>query len=259
MRRTCAVSLFVIALVAPIVAQPSDALRAQIDRIFKDHEYDTPRFGPARWLPDGSAYAVVERGAGEGSEIARYEAATGARSVLARTTLDIDDYAWAEDGRQLLVFTNTKKVWRQNTRGDYYVLDVAAAPPSRGAGATGTQKKLGGSAPESSLMFAKFSPDGTRVAYVRQNNLYVEHVATGKITQLTNDGTVPPGGAAWAPAMAGTIVNGTSDWVNEEELGIRDGFRWSPDGARIAYWQFNTSGVSTMTLINDTAEQYPKT
>jgi dipeptidyl-peptidase-4 len=225
-----------------------EQLRAQINRIFKDHAFDAPRFGPARWLPDGSAYAIVERSGG-GTEIARYDAASGARSVLTRTDFDVDDYAWSGDGKQLLVFTNTKKVWRQDTRGDYYVLDVAA----------GTHKKLGGSGPEASLMFATFSPDGSRVAYVRQNNLFVEQIATGAITQLTSDGTAPPNGASWAPATAGTIVNGTSDWVNEEELDIRDGFRWSPDGQHIAYWQFDTSGVGNMTLINDTADLYPRT
>mgnify|MGYP003694518391 CR=1 FL=1 len=66
-------------------------------------------------------------------------------------------------------------------------------------------------------MFAKLSPDGTQAAYVRDRNLYVETVAGGAIRQLTQDGSP-------------TIVNGTSDWVSEEELGIRDGFRWSPDG-----------------------------
>ena len=105
---------------------------AQIDRIFKDREFNPPRFGPARWLPDGTAYAIVERPAGgaDGAEIARYDAATGARSVLVpasklRTNsggLDVDDYAWSADGKRLLIFTNTKKVWRQNTRGDYWVL-----------------------------------------------------------------------------------------------------------------------------------------
>jgi dipeptidyl-peptidase-4 len=248
MRRSCAVSLFVLALAASIGAQQPDALRAQIDRIFKDHDYEPPRFGPARWLADGMAYAIVER-TDAGAEIARYDAATGARRVQATTKLDVDDYSWSSDGTRLLVFTNTKKVWRQDTRGDYYVIDVAS----------GTQKKLGGSAPESSLMFAKFSPDGTRVAYVRQNNLYVERIDTGAIAQLTTDGTTPAGGAAWAPATAGTIVNGTSDWVNEEELDIRDGFRWSPDGQRIAYWQFDTTGVSNFTLTNDTASLYPAT
>src|SRR5579872_1688948 len=252
MRRPFAVcALILLSITAHGQQRLSDAetLRGQIDRIFADHAYDAPRFGPARWVPDGTAYAIVERASGGGSEIARYDAASGARSVSARTSLDIGDYAWSPDGAKLLVFTNTKKVWRENTRGDYYVLDVRA----------GTQTKLGGSAPEASLMFATFSPDGTRVAYVRQNNLYVEQIATGAITQLTSDGTLPPTGAAWAPATAGTVVNGTSDWVNEEELDIRDGFRWSPDGQRIAYWQFDTSGVGNMTLINDTAELYPRT
>ena len=250
--RLCAVVLAA-ALVASPSAQQADvagALRAQIDRIYTEHAYDAPRFGPARWLPDGTAYAIVER-AGGGAEIARYDAATGARSVLASTRLDVDDYSWSPDGRRLLIFTNTKKVWRQNTRGDFWVLDVANG--------TTAPKKLGGDAPEASLMFAKFSPDGARVAYVRQNNLYVERLDDGGIAQLTNDGTPVPAGAAWAPATTGTIVNGTSDWVNEEELDIRDGFRWSPDGSRIAYWQFDTTGVSNMTLVNDTASLYPAT
>ena len=92
-------------------------------------------------------------------------------------------------------------------------------------------------------MFAKFSPEGSRVAYVRANNLYVEDPATRRITHLTSDGSE-------------AIVNGTSDWVYEEELFLRDGFRWSPDGRRIAYWQFDTSEVGDFPLIYDTGGQH---
>jgi len=240
-----------LAAVASLHAQQADrasALQSQIDRIFKARDYDPPRFGPARWLPDGTAYAIVERPAGssEGSEIARYVAATGERSVLvpasrlvpsgAKAPLDIDDYAWSPDGKQLLIFTNTKKVWRRNTRGDYWVLNVAS----------GRLKKIGGKAPESTLMFAKFSPDGSRVAYVRSNDIYVEHISDGAILQLTKDGSR-------------TTINGTSDWVYEEELGVRDAFRWSPDGKRISYWQFDSTGVGIFTLIDDTSSLYPTT
>ena len=87
-------------------------------------------------------------------------------------------------------------------------------------------------------MFAKFSPDNSKVAYVRANNIYVEDLASPKITQLTHDGSA-------------TIINGTSDWVNEEEFDIRDGFQWSPDSRAIAFWQFNTEGVQNFTLIYD--------
>ncbi len=181
-----------LAVTAAVHAQQSDranALREQIDRIFKAREYDPPRFGPARWLPDGTAYAIVERPAGgEGSEIVRYDAATGARTVLvpsstlippgakpagskAPSSLEIADYTWSPDGKTLLIFTNTRRVWRQNTRGDYWILDVES----------GRLKKIGGSSPESSLMFAKFSPDSSRVAYVRANNIYVEHLSDARI------------------------------------------------------------------------------
>jgi dipeptidyl-peptidase-4 len=125
-------------------------------------------------------------------------------------------------------------VWRQNTRGDYWVLDLGS----------GVLQKLGGDAPEAALMFAKFSPDGSRVAYVRQNDIYVERLADRRITPLTTDGSE-------------TTINGTSDWVYEEELNVRDGFRWSPDGTRIAYWQFDTKGVGVFTLINNTDSLYP--
>jgi dipeptidyl-peptidase-4 len=125
-------------------------------------------------------------------------------------------------------------VWRQNTRGDYWLFDTR----------NGRLRQLAATAPESSLMFAKFSPDDTRVAYVRQNNLYVEHVDDGGITALTTDGSA-------------TTINGTSDWVYEEELGVRDCFRWSPDGRHIAYWQFDSTGVGIFSLINNTDTLYP--
>jgi dipeptidyl-peptidase-4 len=224
------------------------ALEQQIDRIFKTREYDAPRFGPARWLPDGTAYAIVERRQGqtESSEIVRYEAATGSRSVLvpsSRLPFDVEDYAWSADGKQLLIFTNTERVWRQNTRGDYWVLTVQDGALKKVGGGEATKPAPAGE-PRSGLMFAKFSPDGSRVGYVKSNDIYVERLDTGAITRLTKDGSA-------------TTINGTSDWVYEEELNIRDGFRWSPDGRNIAYWQFDSTGVGIFSLIDDTTTLYP--
>jgi dipeptidyl-peptidase-4 len=148
--------------------------------------------------------------------------------------LEVEDYDLSADGRRLLVFTNSKKVWRLNTRGDYYALDLS----------TWRLQKLGGAeAKPSTLMFAKFSPDGGRVAYVRENDLYVESLSDGRITRLTSDGSR-------------TVINGTFDWVYEEELNLRDGFRWSPDGRRIAYWQLDASGVRDFLLIDNTDSLY---
>ena len=148
--------------------------------------------------------------------------------------LKIEDFVLSADAARVLIFTNSKKVWRQNTRGDYWVLDRPK----------GTLRKLGTAAPASTLMFAKFSPDASRIAYVRGNDLYVEDLGNGQVRALTRDGSA-------------TVTNGTSDWVNEEELDLRDAFRWSPDGKRIAFWQFDTTGVEIYTLVNDTDAVYP--
>ena len=152
--------------------------------------------------------------------------------------LDVEEYAWSPDGKKALIFTNTQPVWRLNTRGDYWVLDREG----------GKLRKLGGAnAKPSTLMFAKFSPDGGRVAYVRENNLYVEDLASGAITALTTDGSR-------------TLINGTFDWVYEEELMnyYADGWRWSPDGSSIAFWQLNADSVKNFHLINYTDSLYSK-
>jgi dipeptidyl-peptidase 4 len=231
-----------------LIAQTNDKGTLTLDRIFGSSEFRSETFGPARWLDDGNAYTTLERSAPgkEALDIVRYETATGARSVLiaaalltpagASESLVIEDYAWSKDGGKLLIFTNTKQVWRQNTRGDYWVYDIKAR----------RLMKLGGkAAAPSTLMFAKFSPDGTRVGYVRENNIYVETLADNRITQLTSDGSK-------------RIINGTFDWVYEEELDLRDGWRWSPDSKSIAYWQLDTEGVPDYYLINNTDSLYPK-
>jgi len=238
----------VLGALRPAPAQVAESVRAGVHRVFGTRDFAAERFGPARWIENGAAYSTLERSAEvEGAmDIVRYETATGARTVMVaarllvpagRTeALDFDDYVWSADYNRLLLFTDTRKVWRNNTRGDYWVLDRRA----------GTLRKLGGDGPPSTMMYAKFSPAGDRVAFVRQGDLHVERLADGVITRLTTGATT-------------MLVNGMSDWVYEEEFGLQDGFRWSPDGARIAYWQFDMSGVGTFLLINDTDSLYPFT
>lgn len=240
-------ALVLLAAPAALVAQSSD-LSEQLRRIFASAEFaPRQRFGPARWIENGAAYLTLEPSTVAGArDLVRYESATGARTIMvpasrlvpagAAAPLDLDDYSWSADGARLLIFTNSQRVWRQNTRGDYWVLERAS----------GRLRKLGGpEAPASSLMYAKFSPSGDRVAYVRQGEVYVERLADGQITRLTS-------------GADSLHVNGMSDWVYEEEFDLRDGFRWSPDGNRLAYWQFDMTGVGTFRLINDTDSLYPR-
>ena len=210
-----------------------------IDRIFSRREFSPRPVPQAQWFDGGASYLLVEPvTAGSGQvNVVRYDSATGKkRDVLitpaqltppgARAPLDFDDLTWSEDGQRVLIFTNTRRVWRTNSRGDYWVLDRRS----------GQLKKLGGDAAEATLMYAKFNPGATKVAYVRQNDIYVEDLASGSITRLTRDGT-------------DLVINGGSDWVNEEELDLHDCYAWSPDGTRIAFWQFDMHGVGDFPLV----------
>jgi dipeptidyl-peptidase-4 len=229
-------------------AQSADPSRLSLERIFGSGDFHGEPSHARHWSEAGAAYTTLEASATrkDAKDIVRYDCPTKTREVLvtadqltppgAKEPLPVEHYRFSKDFSRLLIFTNSQRVWRQNTRGDYWVLDRTAHRLT----------KLGGNAPPASLMFAKLSPDSSRAGYVRGNNLYVENLADSRITPLTSDGSR-------------TLINGTSDWVNEEELYIRDAWRWSPDGRAIAYWQFNTEGVPEFTLINNTAGLYPQT
>ncbi|RKN81185.1 S9 family peptidase [Ulvibacterium marinum] len=218
----------------------------KLEDMYTHGTYAAKGYGPVRWMKDNTGYSTLERNPElGGNDIIRYEAKSGKRSVLVSAEklipsgesapLPIRNYEWSLDNSKLLIFTNTRKVWRYHTRGDYWVLDLAS----------GLLKQLGKSMESSSLMFAKFSPDASRVGYVSKNNIYVDNLESGQTTQITFDGNE-------------TIINGTFDWVYEEELSCRDGFRWSPDGERIAYWQSNTKNIGTFYMINNVDSIYSK-
>ena len=205
----------------------------------------TRGIGAMNWLKDGERYSRLEPNKKEGGlDVVAYRAKDNKREVIIPSSMFINkatgkhigirSLSWSKDNEKVLVYNNTRRVWRYDTRGDYWVLNLK----------TGELQQLGKSLPESSLMFAKFSPDATRVAYVSKNNVYVEDLAGGKITQLTHDGNE-------------TIVNGTFDWVYEEEFSCRDGFRWSPDGKFIAFWQSDTEGTGFFDMINNVDSIYP--
>jgi dipeptidyl-peptidase 4 len=149
--------------------------------------------------------------------------------------LKVQSFDYSNDKAKVLLFANTAKVWRYNTRGDYWVMNNA----------TGKLTQLGKSLPSQSLMFAKFSPDSKLVAYVCERNIYSEDIATGQIKKLTLDGTRK-------------LINGTFDWVYEEEFNCRDGFRWSPDSKQIAFWKIDATKIRDYYMINNTDSVYSK-
>ena len=206
--------------------------------------------GAGQWLEGGKAYAIHEPASGGGIETVRVDTATGARQVLpAEPRLTPPgggravEAGTSADGSKLLFSTNGHTVMIRKTASDYWVMDKTS----------NSWHKLGGQS-TAGLMFAKFSPDGKSVAYLGDLhqakgaaprwNLYVEEVSTGAVKQLTYD-------------AGDDIIDGTSDWVNDEEFSLADCFEWSPDGQRIAYYQFDQSGVPDFALINYTDQLDP--
>jgi len=196
--------------------------------------------GDIRWSVDGNSYYKVEK-----NELVQYILPDNKPVVVLskqlltlagnENPLQFSDYSFSADQQKVLLFTNTRRVWRLNSKGDYWMLDRK----------TGLLRQLGKSLPASSLMFAKFSPDGKSVAYVSGNNIYVEDLSTSYIKALTSDGSV-------------TLINGTFDWAYEEEFDCRDGFRWSPDNKKIAYWQIDARSIRKYYLINNTDSIYSR-
>jgi len=164
--------------------------------------------------------------------------------------LEIESFSFSQSKNKILIFTESVKVWRYNTRGDYWVYDFTKDEI----------QKLGRDMSSSSLMFAKFSPDENFVAYVSKEksesgirtsstsvNIYLENLEERSIKKLTSsNGT-------------NKLINGTFDWVYEEEFGCRDGFIFNEDGSRIAFWQIDANQVRDFYMINNTDSIYSYT
>ena len=192
------------------------------------------------WMADGTGYYDFKNGG-----IVKVDAKTEAQTILVNkeslippgslVSLKVQSFNYSNDKAKILLFANTAKVWRYNTRGDYWVMNTA----------TNKLIQLGKGLALQSLMFAKFSPDSKYVAYVSESNIYSEDIVTGQIKKLTQDGSRK-------------LINGTFDWVYEEEFGCRDGFRWSPDSKQIAYWQIDARKIRDYYMINTTDSVYSR-
>lgn len=226
-------SLLLLALLStPLAGQD----RLTVEGIFASDEFAPEGLPQFRWTPDGRRMTFLVPNPAGGTDLVAQDVATGrfmrvidgTRLVPGgeRQPIDIEGYDWFADLSRVLVYTRSERVWRQNTKGVYFVYDTTTGelqPVSTGFGYQ---------------MFAKASPDGTRVGFVRDNDIFLVELETGEERRLTTDGS-------------DVVINGTFDWVHEEELGLRDGWRWSPDGRRIAFWQIDQTPIKTFHMIDD--------
>ena len=214
------------------------------DRWFSD-EFSPDRERDIQWNKDGEGYITIEKSKtiDGADELVHYTSASQKRTLFVAAEnlktkdrlLEIESFTLSPDGTKVLLFTNSSRVWRSNTKGDYWVYDMRIQ----------SLKQLGEAFEPSSLMFAKFSSDNQFAFYVHKFNIYKEDVSSNKITQLTKDGN-------------GDIINGTFDWVYEEEFGKRDGFSINHSDQYLAFWHLDASSTGTFYMINNTDSIYSK-
>ena len=233
--------------IVPSLSFSQENSKVTLERIFKSGDFTQEKLGPLQWIEDGAAYIRREKSEDikGGTDLIRYSTQSQKKSVWLpaknlipegqENPIYVENFSLTHDNKNVILFTKSKKVWRSNTKGDFWVYNLTNEK----------LRKLGKGFPPSSLMFAKFSPDNQYAAYLYEFNLYMEHLVTGEITQLTKDGSKD-------------IINGTFDWVYEEEFSCRDGFRWSPDGQHIALWQLDATDIGTFMMINNTDSIYSK-
>ncbi len=246
MRTRLSTLLVLSVLLAPLASAQDAPKRLTLDALFASPEFSGDGFQGGRWAESGATLLSIEtdRDAGTASLVQR-DLTTGETTTLIDGAdlekpdgdglVRIEDYAYSADGSKVLLYTDSERVWRLNTKGYYYVYDLGDGTltpvASREAGFQ---------------MFAKFDPSAEHVAFVRDRNLYVVDLATGEERALTTNGG------------AGAVINGTFDWVYEEEFGLRDGFAWSPDGRYIAFFQLDESSTRDFQM-TDFRTLYPET
>ncbi|MGB3078475.1 MAG: DPP IV N-terminal domain-containing protein, partial [Saprospiraceae bacterium] len=208
-----------------------------IDDIWTNGTFRSKGVPGFRFMNDGHHYTALQH-----NTILKYDLRTGkvVDTILDVSSLmlpgelnQVDDYTFSDNESQILLATGTESIYRHSTKEWNYVYNLA----------TGKTTKL---SDVNKQMHATFSPDGKRVAYVMDNDLYFKDLASGKTTRVTTDGKV------------NAIINGSCDWVYEEEFSFTKAFAWSPDSRHLAFYRFDESAVKEITMTNYTGEVYPE-
>ena len=231
-----------------LIAQDKEELT--LEDIFSSNVYVAEKVENIRWFPEGNAFTYTDsNNTDQLIDIYKHEVESGNTSLLLpgielkynNEPIKMSDYSWTNDGKYLLIEGPEKEIWRHSRQAPYFLYEVE------------TKKITALGNNDTNLRNVKLSPDGSMVGFVREHNIYIADVKNGEEKQLTFDGNT-------------NILNGEFDWVYEEEFSIADGWHWSPDGKKIAFWKFDQSRVKEFSMVDEmhtynriTPLKYPKT
>lgn len=219
----------IIAFLSNAVAQ--DLKDIAIEDIWKNYSFYSRTVNGLRSLNDGANYTSLLR-TKEGNNLVKYSYTDvnkmdvlidNSKLLMDGKVVGIDDYEFSADETKVLIASNTESIYRHSSKSDYFIYELGA-------------QKLAKLSEGEQQMYATFSPKANKVAYVKSNNLFLKDLTSNKEIQITTDG------------KKGSIINGASDWVYEEELELVKAFEWSPDGTKIAFYKFDESEVKEWSM-----------
>ncbi|KAA3651841.1 MAG: S9 family peptidase [Bacteroidetes bacterium] len=230
----------------------NDLTRPKVDitlaDIWKDYKFYSKSVSGLNSMNDGLHYTVLENGE-NGKSIVKYAYSTGEKvAVLVDAkdlsidgkNLSIDAYEFSADENKVLIATEKESIYRRSWKARHFIYDI-------------TDKTTLQLSEGDKEMYASFSPSGSKVAYVKANNLFYKDFTNGNEIQVSKDGEY------------NHIINGASDWVYEEELELSKAFEWSPNGGSIAFYRFDESAVKQWNMKmydglypSETRFKYPK-
>ena len=197
-----------------------------LEDLWKNHTFYPKSISGFNSMNDGEHYSTMEK-IDNHQQIIKYKFVNGKKVLTIFNSKDfelpkINEYEFSQNEKKILLKTEKEKIYRHSSKAIYYIYNVF----------TDKIKKLS----DKKIMHATFSHDAEKIAYVQNNNLYVKDLRSQVTTQITNDGE------------KNKIINGTSDWVYEEEFGLVRAFEWSPDGKHIAYYKFDETNVKDFSM-----------
>lgn len=201
--------------------------------------YRTQDMDELHSLQKSNQYTVLNYNqAGQSMQIDLYDFATLQKTATIIDTKDhkgmsaIDSYTFDSNEKMLLLACNTSPIYRRSSTSDYYLYDISKKELSRLF--------------DFQIQEPTFSPDGTKIAFARENNLFVYDIASKTTTQITTDG------------KKNAVINGICDWVYEEEFEFVRAFDWSKDSKKIAYIRFDESQVPEFSMTVFNKQLYPE-
>ena len=227
--------LFVLLAIGCITLLPAQKKQITLEDIWRG-AFRTQRLDVLRSMNDGQHYTVLNyEGSPRTSRIDKYDFKTLEKvGTLVEANGDIPNfssYEFSADESKVILATEVEAVFRRSRLGIYYVYDFATKALTKIA--------------ETKIQEPELSPDGSKVAYAFENNLYVRNLADGQVTQLTQDG------------VYGSIINGITDWVYEEEFAFVQAYGWNSNGSRIAFLRFDESEVPHFSMDVYGTDLYP--